>query len=137
MQSLVSSESNGHHMAYGIPHTIWTQAPSFLSISWHHFTSFSSRRSMPRRCGSKGTGGGAFGGRFGQPKVADKCRVNPVVDHSEASRNPLYNNRFRTNNDERVHAHADATERGSPWMRAPSRRRGRPAVVAVGSARRR
>jgi hypothetical protein len=37
-------------MAYGIPHTIWTQAPSFLSVSWLGCNCSSHRRSIPPRC---------------------------------------------------------------------------------------
>jgi hypothetical protein len=37
-------------MAYGIPHTIWTQAPRFLSVSWRGFTCSSRPTTIPTHC---------------------------------------------------------------------------------------
>jgi len=45
-QSLISLGGNGHHTAYGIPHTIWTQPPTFLSVSWRICTCSSLPRNI-------------------------------------------------------------------------------------------
>jgi hypothetical protein len=119
-------------MAYGIPHTIWTQALSFLSIACHVFTSC-----LPRRIVSPRSGAQALTEAQWRPIWAPESRSTTAASGELSSIQVCHVIRCMTrdlgNNHERVHAHAGAAE---GWLAVDAgtvaRSAGR-AVVAVES----